>query len=498
MQESNVRDSSISRQSNDGISPWVWVMLGLLVILALAVVFVLPGMVDRYELPLTQRVQSQSSEATAAVQTLPTATQISPFDEAQRARLRRQAQDALASLLTRQARLDDKRVSEWGQDAYEQALATAREGDEHYRSGEFDQALAAYEQGDQLLGELLDEVPQVHDRLLAEGHEAIDAVDPERAEALFRLALRLDPESQAADAGLARAINLEEVTALVRRAMELRERQELERARDELREATVLDPEHVQASEMLAETNAMIRDANFSRAMSRGLALMQDGRADEAIAQFEQALRIRPGSSQAEEAIRQTREQATNATIAGHRSRAEQYEKDENWPAAIAEYEAALALDSNLVFASEGLDYSERRLQLDDLLVQTINEPYRLAEPEVYDYTVRLFQTGSALDEKGPRLREQLTRVEALLDQAQVPVEVELVSDNATRVTLYTVGELGQFSSRSVSLKPGRYVAVGTRPGYRDVREEFLVGFGNDPGPVTVQCQERVAVANRR
>jgi hypothetical protein len=88
--------------------------------------------------------------------------------------------------------------------------------------------------------------------------------------------------------------------------------------------------------------------------------------------------------------------------------------------------------------------------------------------------------------------------VEGLLARAQVPVDVQLVSDNLTEVTLYQVGVLGRFESQTLSLKPGRYVAVGTRPGYRDVRTEFDVGFDNSSTPVTVACTEEIVAVNRR
>ena len=54
------------------------------------------------------------------------------------------------------------------------------------------------------------------------------------------------------------------------------------------------------------------------------------------------------------------------------------------------------------------------------------------------------------------------------------------------------------FEQTSISLKPGRYVAVGKRSGYREVRQEFTVGFGLTPESVTVQCNERIATASRR
>jgi hypothetical protein len=53
------------------------------------------------------------------------------------------------------------------------------------------------------------------------------------------------------------------------------------------------------------------------------------------------------------------------------------------------------------------------------------------------------------------------------------------------------------FEQTSMALKPGNYVAVGRRPGFRDVREEFTVGFGQTPDSVVVQCVERVVATNR-
>jgi hypothetical protein len=54
------------------------------------------------------------------------------------------------------------------------------------------------------------------------------------------------------------------------------------------------------------------------------------------------------------------------------------------------------------------------------------------------------------------------------------------------------------FEQTSLSLKPGRYVAIGKRSGFREVREEFTVGFGLTPETVIVQCDEPIASSSRR
>jgi hypothetical protein len=80
----------------------------------------------------------------------------------------------------------------------------------------------------------------------------------------------------------------------------------------------------------------------------------------------------------------------------------------------------------------------------------------------------------------------------SLLEQAATPVTVILRSDNKTEVTLYRVGKLGKFETKQVELRPGRYVAVGIRKGYRDARTEFVVA-ADEPSPlVVVQAEEQI------
>ena len=90
------------------------------------------------------------------------------------------------------------------------------------------------------------------------------------------------------------------------------------------------------------------------------------------------------------------------------------------------------------------------------------------------------------------RLAGQRDTLSRLLNRAATTLTVALVSDNMTDVSIYKVGRLGSFMRKEVRLRPGTYIAVGSRLGYRDVRLEFRVGPENDIGPVIVQCEERI------
>jgi hypothetical protein len=96
------------------------------------------------------------------------------------------------------------------------------------------------------------------------------------------------------------------------------------------------------------------------------------------------------------------------------------------------------------------------------------------------------------MPEIGPRLAGQRDELSRLLKRAATPVPVELVSDNMTSVSIYKVGKLGTFTNTRLELRPGPYVAVGVRSGYRDVRLEFRVAPEIDMQPVVVRCEEPI------
>lgn len=487
---------------SDKISVWVWISLSALILLALAVIFVLPRVVQQYELPLVKRAEPAPVVAPAANSTASNTPAISPFEEAQRSRQRREAQDVLASLLRRQAELDAASVQLWAKETYDVAIEAARRGDEYYRSAEFGQATSAYEESDLALAGLLDEMPKIFDRTMEDAEQALVEGDSQRALERFTLAIAIDPPSADAHEGLRRAQTLDQVEALLRDGARLQSQGDLRGAQQLFEQASNLDPAHQRAAELIADNRQRIINADFTGIMSEGFALLQQGRAQDAISAFERALRVRPGNAEANAAIGQAREQITLETIASHRRDAEGFEASEQWQNAIDAYDKALALDPNVVFAVEGRDYSARRLQLDNLLELNIHQPERLSDQAAYDEALEVLRIGRDLDRDlggaGPRLASQLVSLEALLEEMQIPLEVKLISDNATNVTIYQVGQLGTFTETSVLLRPGRYVAVGTRPGYRDVREEFVVGFGRELDSLTIRCNEQIAAVNRR
>jgi tetratricopeptide (TPR) repeat protein len=230
--------------------------------------------------------------------------------------------------------------------------------------------------------------------------------------------------------------------------------------------------------------------AEWARAMSEGLAALDRGALDEAQTAFARAEAARPGASATADARKRVDEARNAEGLAAHRSRAEAAEAREDWKGAIAEYEAALKLDPRVAFALAGRARSLPRVELDEKLESYLRRPERLSADAVGREAERVLAQVEAVEPAGPRLQQQRAALERLLGAARTPVAVPLRSDGATEVVVLRVGTIGTFREKDVPLRPGSYVVLGRRRGYRDTRKTLVVSPGHRPAPLDVRCEE--------
>ncbi len=201
---------------------------------------------------------------------------------------------------------------------------------------------------------------------------------------------------------------------------------------------------------------------------------------------------LSPGSSEVADGLGRAEEGLRLAAISEHRSRAEEFERQEDWSAALREYDAVFGLDPTIRFAREGKARAEVRSQLAERLEDHIAHPDRLSNDEVLESAERLLSDARSVEPSGPVLRRQIDSMTKLLAVATTPIRVELVSDNLTEVTVYRVGRLGRFTQQVLDLRPGTYTVVGSRAGYRDVRHRLTVSPSQSSKPVEVRCVEEI------
>ena len=226
--------------------------------------------------------------------------------------------------------------------------------------------------------------------------------------------------------------------------------------------------------------------------MGAGFAALGAGRLPEAQTDFQQALDFRPQGKEATEGLQRVSLAMQASRIAALREQAATLEGQEHWSQAIPVYESALRLDPSLEFAKRGRARDEGRVELGNSLEQILDHPNRLTYPAVRDEAVTLLQQAREQEPAGPVLQTQIEQLEQLLPQLNRPVLLNMVSDNATQVSIPSIGVFGTFGRREIRLKPGTYTVIGTRDGYRAVHQEFTVEPGQQNVTITVSCSEPI------
>jgi hypothetical protein len=463
---------------------WYYIGAGVLLIAALFVFAILPRWVERSRQP--------EPAPAASVAETPAEPAPPPLSPEELAALKSRAEELLAGLLTQRKDLETLHAESWGADQWSRYAALSDEGDDAYLANDFASAVAKFSEADGIGKQLLARSDEIVERAIAGGQEAFAAGNAAAAIAQYDIVLGIEPENEAAKAGRARAERLPEVLDLVARADAERDSGELQKAIATYREALAIDPLWTPASDAVAGLTRELRDAEFERLMSRGYGALAAQNYGEAQQQFKAALALRPQAKEAQDGLAQSEEGARLDQIALIEARALAFERRELWDQAIAQYKDALADDPNLVFAQTGLDRAQERAGLDAKLRNLIDNPTLLFGDTVLADARKLVEDARAVPDRGPKLEEQIGKLDRLVMLASTPIAVQLQSDQLTEVTVYRVGPLGVFASKQLELRPGTYTAVGSRNGYRDVRQTFTVLPGRALEPIRVVCTEPI------
>lgn len=487
-----VAEPSVQQGRSEGLQPkLLYGALGAAAVLMLLVVFVLPKIVDEDPRPVAEQV-SQDAESDEEESGIDADSAIEAIDPADVAALKVDTDEALGDLLSQMERLRYRAVERWGGQPYLDAVDVYRLGDEAYVDKNYRLAGERYREASTMLEPLFGRIDDVFAETLEEARAAFDRPDPSEAVRLYDLAAAITPGNAEAEAGLARALNLESLLALTAQGVRFEKDLELDAARIAFERALELDGSWVPAREGLDRVLVALKQMSFEQLMTEGFDALADGDFASARASFSAAKELDPSSPQPGDGLLQVDQEIRLRDIRNLEQQAASLDAAEQWETSIPVYEDILKIDPDLQFAKEGLYTARQRSALHANLQQLIDQPDNLSDPANIQSATKLFLDVTKISPLGPRLEEQKNELSRLLKRAATPLQVQLVSDNATDVTVFKIGRLGTFSNHELSLRPGKYVAVGNRPGFRDVRIEFRVAPEVEMKPVVIQCEEQI------
>ena len=407
-------------------------------------------------------------------------------------RARFNAESTLGELLSALEVLESRGVERWGTTEYLAARDLYARGDQAYLEKDFAYAEELYLGAITVLEPLYERIEPTFQKAYAGAIEAFEAGDRLEALRLFELAVAVTPSHRDAQAGYKRASNLESVLRLVEQGIEYEEDLELEAAQSSFEQAAALDSLWQPAHDGILRVQELRTEIEFDTRMTEGFEAIAADDYFGARAAFRVAQQLIPGSREPADGLLQVDQGLRLQDITTLEREAQSLEQDEHWTAVVTTYEEILKVDNTLSFATEGLAHAQRMSSLHAELDKLIVDPDRLSVPSVMQNATMLVVDITIRQDVGPRLAGQRDELSRLLKRAATPLTVPLVSDNVTEVFIYKVGRLGNFMRKEVNLRPGTYVVVGSRPGFRDVRLEFRVAPEIEMVPVIVQCEEQI------
>jgi tetratricopeptide (TPR) repeat protein len=474
--------------------------LGAALVLFLAVIFVLPALVET-EGPAATAVRGEPPAAQVSDDAAGDAddAESAPADDAafsenlqDPASIKAATDEALGDLLSQLERLRYRAVERWGGQAYLDAVDRYEEGDRAYVDRNYRLAGEKYREAIDMLEPFFDRIEPVFEETLAAAKDAFENGDAPDAVRLYDLAVAITPGNAEAIAGLERARNLDSVLVLMEQGLRFEADLELDAAKLAFERVLEIDALWEPARDALERVRVAISNLSFEQRMTEGFDALYAGEFETARAAFNAAKLIRPDSREAADGLTQVDLEVKLADIRRLEEEANQLIEAEQWEIAIGAYQGILKIDPDLQFAQQGLALARSRAALHDKLQAYIDDPDGLSEEANMQAATRTLLDLARIDPIGPRLADQKTELSRLLKRAATPLQVQFVSDGATEVSVFKVGRFGTFDTRQVELRPGNYVAVGIRPGYRDVRVEFRVAPEIDMQPVVVRCEEPI------
>lgn len=468
--------------------PWWWLAAGLLVAAALAVVLVLPALVER---EFADSGGSELSEAPQKVRKPSSAAKQLVAQRAKRIQHKQSAESLLEQVLRRAAELESSGVAEWASGELAEIQQRIALADLALEEGRFEQAAAGYRELLQSFDALDASRPKRLTEALEAGRQALQQADGELARQQFLAALALQPDNAAASLGLRRSKNIARVVELTRQGQSHAERSEWAQALAAYQQAQALDPEHQPAQQGIDQARVQLSKLQFEAEMSDALSALAAEDYAAADRALHRARELRPDDAALADAERRLTAGRKSRRLRQLSAAAEQARSAEDWLRAERLYQQALQLEPGALSAQSGLRLATERIALQRNIDRYLQHPERLQADEVLANAKALLTQVEGVDRPGPQLSTRRDRLRKLVAEAGQQIPVLIRSDGLTEVAIYRVGRFGRFLQQRVMLRPGAYTLVGSREGFRDVRITLQLKPGSEKD-VRVICEEPI------
>jgi len=391
--------------------------------------------------------------------------------------------------------VDFARMERWrslAPEKFDQALTAAGAAQTFLSEGSFSVAREKMNEATTTLASVGTSVAAQLESSLADGRAALAQGKGAAAKAAFERALELQPGNEFALKSLERAKTIKQVFDLIHRGEALEREARFEQAKEAFEKAFDVDAQSATAQAGIARMKALIRERDFKAALDRAAAAREEGKWNDVIDAYEAALKLSPDDASVKEQLATARVEQREAFIQDSLATAYEFERAYDWNNARRIYLELLKFEPEQADAAEGLSRTGKVLRALLKFERLIDDARSLAQRASFQSAIATFNEALANKPSYLALTPEQDELRILLEKQSRPVQVSLVSDNRTYVTIQGLRLLGRFEKTSVAMLPGNYEFIGRRRGYQDVREVVRIRGDDNMQPITIVANTRM------
>lgn len=147
----------------------------------------------------------------------------------------------------------------------------------------------------------------------------------------------------------------------------------------------------------------------------------------------------------------------------------------QKWELVEKKYEEILVIDDTNDFAVEGIKVAKEINYLTKKIKIYNSNPMMLVKDDNLNKAIMLLNKSKLYKADSYDLSKSVSSLLKNISLVREPAIVDITSDNNTKITLKKIGIIGKVFSKTIKLKPGKYIFEGRRDGYKTVLIEKII-----------------------
>jgi len=380
----------------------------------------------------------------------------------------------------------------WNKDLQQALRAEKKQAVENLAAGNTDQAFAqlssAIKKATDALAEFDGEFAAAVDN--AKSALSVDAY--REASTAINMALKLKPNDPDTLNLREQIEALPQILSLIEQAAVARTENNLLKEQQLSEEISALDPNRTAYADRAADINTILVNRKYEDIIISGNEASRSSNLKALQQSVEVARSLFPSRSETKDLENKLVELKQKIAFNRFMTNAHIAVTNDKWNDALTAFKQAETIHPNDQEVIGGIALASQIIQHQNSLQDFNNNPGRLVNETIRKSAENTLDNASTLGTISPHLNNQINQLKTNIEIYNQPIEILVISDGLTDISVRGVGQVGTVKQYSIRLKPGNYRLEGKRQGYKTKSVSITIAPEDKNVRVEIIADERI------